>query len=247
MDSRSPAPSAQMRIAHSGETPLRREREFYSEVLPLAGARIVELGCGRADHSRAIAKAWPTARIHAYEVDRIQLDALLQDTPPANLSFAPAGAEAIPEADAGCDIVMMFKSLHHVPLELLDRAFAEIHRVLAPGGFAYLSEPVFAGALNEILRVYHDEERVRAAAFAAIGRAVDSGRFELVREEFFSTPTHYANFTEFEDRHIKVTHTPHHLSPEQYATVRERFAPHVGPDGAFFPQPMRVDLLRKVG
>ena len=56
---------------------------------------------------------------------------------------------------------------------------AEIHRVLKPDGLAYISEPVFAGEFNEIIRLFHDELAVREAAFAAVGRAVATGRFEL--------------------------------------------------------------------
>jgi 2-methylisocitrate lyase-like PEP mutase family enzyme len=66
----------------------------------------------------------------------------------------------------------MFKSLHHVPVPLMDQALAEIRRVLKPGGLAYISEPVFAGEFNEVLRLFHDESIVRREAFSAIERAV---------------------------------------------------------------------------
>jgi SAM-dependent methyltransferase len=139
----------------------------------------------------------------------------------------------------------MLKSLHHVPGDLLDRAIEEIRRVLVPGGFAYISEPVFAGAYNDIVRIFHDESRVRAAAFRALQRAVAEKRFELVRQRFFLAPVTFASFEDFERRVIGVTHTRHCLSKDQWARTRDAFDVHSGPGGAHFRQPIRVDLLCK--
>jgi SAM-dependent methyltransferase len=143
------------------------------------------------------------------------------------------------------DLLFVFKSLHHVPGHLLDTALAELRRVLVPGGLAYISEPVFAGEYNEIMRIFHDEERVRAAAFAAIARSVESGALEFVTERFFNTQLRFDDFGHFEERVLGVTHTQHRLSALQLSTVRERFTRHMTPQGARFLQPMRVDLLRK--
>jgi SAM-dependent methyltransferase len=134
-----------------------------------------------------------------------------------------------------------------VPLDLLDVALAEVHRVLRPGGLLYVSEPVFAGALNEVMRLFHDEEVVRAAALTALHRAVASGAWEPVSETFFDVPVHYRDFAEFEQRMIDVTYQNHRLDAATLAAVRARFEPHMGADGAHFVRPMRVNLLKKRG
>ncbi len=221
------------------------EPDIYRELLPLAGARVAELGCGRAELTRAIAEEFPAARIIALEVDAIQHARNLAISDLPNVRFVAGGAEALPLDDDSVDLVLMFKSLHHVPGDLLDTALKEVSRVLVPGGLAYISEPVFAGEYNEIMRIFHDEERVRAAAFAAITRSVASGALELVTERFFSAPLRFDDFAHFEDRVLGVTHTQHRLSESQLSAVRERFSRHVTPQGARFLQPMRVDLLRK--
>lgn len=221
------------------------EASVYEALLPLAGARILDLGCGRAEATRTIASRHPDARILALEVDKVQHEINVANRDLPNVEYAEGGAQAIPASDASFDVVMMFKSLHHVPGDALDTALAEIRRVLVPGGLAYVSEPVFAGAYNEMIRIFHNEERVRVAAFEALQRAVNSGHFDLVCERFFLAPVKFASFDEFERRVIGVTHTQHHLTTEQYDAVRAAFAAHVGTDGARFRQPMRVDLLRK--
>ena len=213
--------------------------------LPLEGASVLELGCGKAEKTRTIAQSGKVASIRALEVDAIQhaRNLLIRDLP--NVEFRQGAAEAIPAEDCTFDIVMMFKSLHHVPTGKMDLALSEIHRVLKPDGLAWISEPVYAGAFNEILRLFHDEREVREAAFSAVCRTVETGHFQLVRQRFFSTPGHFDNFEQFEERIIRVTHTDHQLSPELHATVRRQFESHLTPTGAIFFNPLRVDILRK--
>lgn len=223
------------------------EREVYEALLPLDAAHILELGCGKADHTRTIAQDGKVAAIIALEVDEIQHAINLQTIDLPRVNFLLGGAQSIPVPDSNFDIVLMFKSLHHVPMNKMDQALAEIRRVLKPGGLAYISEPVYAGEFNEILRLFHDEKAVREAAFAAVERAVASGLFELAAEKFFATPSHFDSFEQFEDRILKVTHTQHQLSPELHREVREKFMAHVTAQGADFYMPIRVDLLRKPG
>lgn len=237
--------AARMQLVHPNITRTCKEAEIYETLLKLDGAKVLELGCGKADHTRNIAKAHPSAQIIAAEVDRIQHAKNLASAPPANLSFADFGAESISLADSSVDVVMMFRSLHHVPLDRMDAAFREIHRVLRPGGHAYISEPVFAGAFNDMARIYNDEERVRKAAFDALCRAVDKGLLEPVSETFFQTPVQYRNFTEFAKKHFEITHGVRNVTNEQSAAVERLFNTHLGPDGVKLTQQMRVDLLRR--
>ena len=236
---------AAMRLKSAEPGEIRDEFGVCAEMIDLASARVLELGCGKAEATRKLAQAHPAARFTALENDTVQATLNLQDANDGNLSFGFGAAEAIP-ADAGAfDAVLMFKSLHHVAVDRLDAALAEIHRVLAAGGSAFFCEPVFDGEYNEVLRIFHDEERVRAAAFDAIRRAVAGGRFELVEERFFRRAVSFASFAHFEKAVIGVTHTHHRLTPDQFARVRERFMRSSSPDGAHFLSPMRADLLRK--
>ncbi len=221
------------------------ETDIYTDLLPLDGARIVELGCGPAAHTRAIAATGRPASILACEVDTRQHEKNLAVTDLPTVSFVLAGAQAIPAEDASVDIVMMFKSLHHVPLDAMDTALREIARVLRPGGLAYISEPVYAGDFNAVVRLFHDEREVREAAFAALCRAVDAGLLESVEQRFFNTRNDFADFAEFERRVIGATHSDHRLTPELHAQVQRAFERFMGPDGAQFVMPIRVDLLRR--
>ena len=231
--------------AVAGQTLVSDETALLASLVPLEGARVLELGCGKADFARRLVERTPVASVTAFEVDEVQHRKNLESPRPPKLEFAYGGAEKIGLPDASVDGVVMMKSLHHVPLDLLDAALAEIARVLKRGGWLYASEPLFAGELNEVVRLFHDEEKVRAAAYAALKRAGRAGILEEEREIHFTAPVHYKGFEQFEQNTIRATHTHHELSPELLAEVRRRFEKHVTADGARFIRPMRANLMRK--
>jgi len=234
-----------MRIAAPEITLTCPEAEVYNRLLALDDKHILELGCGTAEKTRDIATTGANRRLTALDVDPIAHHNNLQSNAPPNVTFLLAGAQDIPLEDASVDIVLMFKSLHHVPLASLDNALAEIARVLKPAGYAYISEPVYAGDFNKILSLFNDEKEVREAAFNAIRAAVDKGLLRLVEEIFFNTPRRYRDFAEFENTIINATYSHHQLDARLYAKVRQAFNQHMGDDGALFLTPVRVDLLQK--
>jgi ubiquinone/menaquinone biosynthesis C-methylase UbiE len=235
--------ASEMKIASPEMGLVTEELNILNELLPLPGAKVLELGCGKAEKTRLVAQQ--AASVLALEVDETQLANNMQISDLPNVSFKYGVAEKIAAPDAAFDIVLMFKSLHHVPIAQMDSAFAEIHRVLKPGGLAYISEPVFAGDFNEVLRLFHDESSVREAAFAAEKRAVASNKFSLLTQKFFLNAMHFESFEQFEKQVLKVTHTEHKLSATLLEEVRAKFSKHMTPYGADFQMPIRVDLLAK--
>ncbi len=221
------------------------ELEIMSRTLPLADSHILELGCGRAWMTRQLAEQFSPKIIIATEVDRIQHEKnlLIDDLP--GVSFVYGDAASIDQPDTSVDLVIMLKSLHHVPMELMDQAMLEISRVLRPGGLAYISEPVYNGSLNEIMRLFNDEKLVRQAAFEAVARVVEQGILELKEQIFFNSPGHYRSFAHFEQRMLNVTHTQHQINAELYQQIKQAFQQHMTSDGAHFLKPSRVDLLRR--
>ncbi|HMO45580.1 MAG TPA: class I SAM-dependent methyltransferase [Rubrivivax sp.] len=221
------------------------ELELLAELLPLQrGLQIVELGCGNARLARALLRRFPACRVSALEVDARQHAKNLAEPQPG-LSFVAAPAQAIPFADAGFDLALMLKSLHHVPLPAMDAALAEARRVLRARGVLYVSEPVYDGPLNEIVRLFNDEGTVRAAAQAALDRALAGGGWDAVLERRFHTAVQFRDFADFERRMVDVSFAERHLDDALRAQVRARFEPHLGPDGARFVRPMQLRLLRR--
>jgi ubiquinone/menaquinone biosynthesis C-methylase UbiE len=221
------------------------EVEMMERLLPLEGAKVIELGCGAAWITRQLAQRYPNSRFCATEVDRQQHEKNLQLTIPGNLTFQFGGAQEIDAADGSVDIVWMLKSLHHVPESLLSAAMEEIVRVLRPAGLAYFSEPVYSGPFNDLMRLVHDEKLVRERAFKTLYDLVESGAMHLKGEYFFNVLGCYESWQQFEDRFLNITHTKLSIDQARYAEIRQRFLSHMGPKGAEFLKPHRVDLLQK--
>ncbi|WP_295399963.1 class I SAM-dependent methyltransferase [uncultured Thiocystis sp.] len=221
------------------------ELEVIEDLLSVHGSRVLELGCGAAWTTRELVTRLGAYQVTATEVDAIQhaKNLALADLPAVD--FRAGGAESIADPDGSYDRVFMFKSLHHVPIELMDQALGEIHRVLTPGGLLYVSEPVYWGDFNEIMRLIHDEREVRTAAFAALGRAIDAGLFRLEREVFYESEGVYPDWDSFAARFIQITHRERDLEATRLAAIRVAFERHLTPDGARFFKPHRVDLLRR--
>lgn len=242
--------SLTIQAAPGSDMPLQAELDLLAEMLPFnqQSFEVLELGCGVAAKTRAIAKRFAPVRLTAAEVD---LKALAQNKATQagwefadNIQFVDYGAQAIAKPDASVDAVLMFKSLHHVPAADLAQAMREIRRVLKPGGLAYISEPVFAGELNEVIRLFHDEREVRQLAFGAVCDAVDSGLLELVEQRFFRARVKFQHFSQFANGIIHATHSSHDLSASLLAQVEAKFNSYASADGFVFDTPNRVDLLR---
>lgn len=229
---------------HPAPLPAGDDAALLAQWLPLDRLRIVELGCGDARLLRALLAAHPSSEALACEVDAIQHARNLA-APQERLRFAAAPAQEIPAADASFELALMLRSLHHVPPEQMARALAEVARVLRPGGHLYVSEPVYAGALNELIRRFNDEREVRAAAQAALDAALAGGAWEAVAEHRFETPVHFADFGEFERRMMRPSFADHRIDAAKLAELRAAFEPLMGADGVHLGRPTHVRLLRR--
>ena len=233
-------------ILDSDQWPLYNdELDVLADLVPLQAQSIIELGCGSARLARDLLGRYPQCRVTGLEVDAVQHTKNL-DSPQAGLSFVAAGAQSVPFPDASFDGAMMLKSLHHVPMAEMDQALDEVARVLRPGGFFYVSEPIYGGAFNEIARLYNDEAVVRAAAQAALDRAIEAGvHWSAENELRFVQPSHFKSWDDFAQRMLYPSFADLGITPALSERVRAAFDPHCGADGAHFMRLMHVRLLRR--
>lgn len=223
---------------------VENELDTLASLVPLAGQRIIELGCGAAKLARELLQRHPDCALTGVEVD-VRQHAKNMASPQRGLTFLSGVAQAIPVGDSSNDLALMLKSLHHVPVAAMAQALAEVARVLRPGGHLYVSEPMFQGALNEIIRLYNDEQVVRLAAQAALDAALATDTWTEVTQRHFMVPVHFDDFAQFEKRMVQQTYADHRLSANTLARVRQTFESHLDPQGADFLQPMHVRLLQR--
>jgi len=221
------------------------ELDLMGELVPLARARVIELGCGAAQLARNLVRRFSQATATGLEVDERQHAKNLAN-PAERITFVAGGAQAIPAGNASFDLAIMLKSLHHVPMDLMAQGLAEAARVLRPGGHLYVSEPVYDGPFNDVIRLFNDEKVVREAAQAALDAAIAGGRWRQVAEVRFMNRMNFRDFEDFEARLMRPTYAEHQLDDAKVAEVRAVFMPHMGPDGAKFVRPNHVRLLERI-
>jgi SAM-dependent methyltransferase len=115
-----------------GELARRAAAELERSYGPLAGRRLLDLGCGPGFYTAAL-------RARGAEVIPVDNDADEMigagGAPPEGAIVADAGA--LPLDSASVDGVFCSNMLEHTPTP--ERVIAEIERVLRPGGFGYIS------------------------------------------------------------------------------------------------------------
>jgi ubiquinone/menaquinone biosynthesis C-methylase UbiE len=109
---------------------------------------VAEICCGRAEAFHLLHRR--IERGVGADISVSMLEAALRDKPAAQFFFVQGDATRLPLASDAYDTVFMLGGIHHVP----DRAalFAEVARILKPGGWFYFREPVSDFALWRWLR-----------------------------------------------------------------------------------------------
>ncbi len=230
-------------MSHEGEV-VPDELQVLQSCLGTGVQRMIELGCGRARLARQWMAQAPGRSYLGVDLDERAMARNAQE-PMEGMRFELASAVQVPADNACFDAAIMLKSLHHVPVPDMDRALQEVWRVLKPGGLLYVSEPVYAGTLNEIVRIYNDEGVVRAAAQAALDRLTRQGLWQERGPIRFTQPVHFADFAAFEARMLKPSFMHLDIDADLLVRIAQAFAPHCDDNGANFTRPMLVRVFEK--
>ncbi|MDQ4096051.1 MAG: class I SAM-dependent methyltransferase [Actinomycetota bacterium] len=114
------------------------------EVLQRPGARLADIGFGFGWSSIALAKAYPQATVHGFDLDRPSVDAATRNAVVAGVDdrvqFSPADAAAID--DESFDAIFAFECIHDMahPVEVLTAA----RRALKPDGVMVVMDEAVA-------------------------------------------------------------------------------------------------------
>lgn len=228
----------------AGGRPVRRTAEVLEELVPLAGRRVVDVGCGPGGMVRAMTEAG--ARVTGVECQRVQVEKARATPAAGDEDYLEGVGEDLPLPDGDADVVTFFQSLHHVPAARMRDALAEAARVLRPGGLVFVAEPIAEGAFFELVRPIDDETEVRRHAYEALRDAGALG-LEIVEETELLNPLTFRDLDAFRtvvvgadgDRAPLFDALRDELARRFEETGRRTEA------GWSFDSPVRVTLLRR--
>lgn len=221
----------------------RRHTEVLAEAVPLAGRRVLDVGCG--DGRLLVWLARRAALATGVDPDPAQLARARAADATARL--ARAAGEALPFADASFEVVLHVNSLHHVPPDRQPAALAETARMLRPGGDLVVVEPLPEGSWFELMRPLEDETAVRARAQAALRAVCRQGRLATVAELAYPGRVEVPSLAAAIDRLLAADPGRARALEGVRPELERRFARLAEPagDGYAFAQPMRLDHLRR--
>jgi ubiquinone/menaquinone biosynthesis C-methylase UbiE len=175
----------------------------FGDISP--GDTVLDLGSGAGvDVFRAAGAVGPTGRVIGIDMTREMIDLANANAEKAGLDtveFRLGEIEALPVADGTVHVVLSNCVINLVPDKA--RAFAEIHRVLAPGGRFVISDIVTTGELSA-------QTRNDLAQWAAcVSGAIDRGTYLAIIED-----------TGFTGVEIVTSHSYGEETPTESITVR---------------------------
>lgn len=224
---------------------------YLIQTMNLDNKTILDLGCGEAKISKELKKNVLNINIFACEVDSIQLAKNIKNNElisneDEKIHYKNYTAQELKFEDEKFDIVFLFKSFHHIPLNDMKKALSEIKRVLKRNGLVYISEPLFQGKQNELVSIFHNEQKVREEAYKNIKEAVETEEFKLFKEIFFKTEVQYSSYEDFKSKQMNLSYNEDNIDANIYKEVEKKYNEYSHNGKAEFLKPFRVNILQKI-
>ncbi|MGW6937284.1 class I SAM-dependent methyltransferase [Lentzea sp. NPDC054927] len=119
-------------------------RRIFGRLITLAevtaGDEVLDVGCGPGYLASLAAQAAPGGRAVGVDVSEQMVAEARRKRASANCTFVVGKAEALDLLDASFDVVVSSLAIHHIPEDARAQAFAEMFRVLRPGGRVLIAD-----------------------------------------------------------------------------------------------------------
>jgi len=216
------------------------------ERLPLAGARVIDIGCGEGWLAQLVAPETDT--VIGIDPSATALARARAANNCANEIFILASADNLPLNHAWANIAIYYNSLHHVAAAIQSKALEETARVLTHDGVLCIVEPVARGSAYELFQPVDDESEVYATTHELIHAESTGIDFQHLLEQHFIDCYAYRNFEHFLDDVLVVDDRRAGALSGLEDELRNRFERlgEATEGGRSYDQVHRLDLLRKL-
>jgi len=121
-------------IESDGENLSRRLRQAFEFASVTPGMRVLDLGCGRGEIVRHVARLGAASFGIDYARVAVEMTRRVMANEPGTHGVARSDAKSLPFTSGSFDRVLMFDVVEHLHPWELDACLKEVYRVLKPGG-----------------------------------------------------------------------------------------------------------------
>jgi len=172
-----PKPVTFKRGVDTGEPGTRNKACFRFAADVIDGADLLDVGCwAGAFASMALDRA---RTVTAVDIEPLALEVARARTPQAR--FIEASVLSLPFAGCSFDVVTLWDVLEHLPIGCENATFAEIARVLRPGGYFALSIPC-DNLLAKALDPMYFPKKHRHYSAGSLERLLEGSGFAVERK-----------------------------------------------------------------
>lgn len=221
----------------------RSDIEVIDALIEADNKFIIDAGCGNGELCRHLAGRG--ARMFGIEPDPVQSKKNSKAPVVANVGFQQAGAAKIPVEPNSADGVIFKNSLHHVYAPDYPAVFDEVKRILKGSGFLCVIEPIANGSHHHVMAPFHDETKVRHAAYQALVKFAYPA-FSQMREIYYDVDNTYDSFDKYASHYEGLVYNNYEVDVRQ-PEVQKRFNACENSHGSFtLTQPMRANYFTRI-
>lgn len=178
---------------------LKNEYEIFSNIVELKNKVVVDVGCGEGKLTKEISKVCK----FVYGLDLEEVILKIESNNIENIKFLYGLGQKMPLETNSVDIIIFFKSFHHIPKVNLEHSIKEIKRILKKNGTVCFVEPLaILNSYYEFSRLVNDEEEILKFSYNVI-KSLENDCFQKIDESFYNITKQYIDFEKQVNSNVK--------------------------------------------
>tara|TARA_B100001173_G_C15817485_1_gene474723 strand:+ start:47 stop:733 length:687 start_codon:yes stop_codon:yes gene_type:complete len=144
---------------------------------------VLDVGCGNGWFSRWASKNG--SQVDAIDPSEGQINDAKSKDYNNKVNFIKAGAENINDLTNVYNLIFFFNSLHHIPVDIMERSIECCKNKIINTGSILIIEPIAEGNFHNFVKNIDDETKVRNEAYKVINKC-EKYNLEIIKEVIYN-------------------------------------------------------------
>jgi len=161
----------------------KESKNILVNELNLKDKIVLDVGCGNGWFSY-----WASdngSQVDAIDPSEGQISEAKKKNFNNKINFMKAGAENINGLTNVYDLIFFFNSLHHIPINLMEKSIEHCKNKISNSGSILIIEPIAEGNFHDFVKNIDDETKVRNEAYKAINNC-NKYNLKIIKELIYN-------------------------------------------------------------